>query len=177
MKSKLRYLLICGLALCSTKQATAWTISLTEDQLQARINKRIPIEKQKLIFTVRVSSLDVVLKEGSDRIGFIAGLEILTPRHSSGKGIAELDGQLEYNKKNGQFYLLQPVVRKVSFKNVPDKYHSLLKKVLQKMLQRRLANTPVYQLDQSRTPHKIAKSLLKSVKVIDLKLVLEMGLF
>ena len=174
---KNRLLLFLALTFLSTQAVFAWTVELSEDELQQKINKRVPIEKKKLLFTVLVSAIDVQLKEGSDRIGLVADMEIRSPHLSSGKGRALMDGMLSYSQKDGNFYLLEPQVREVSFDNIPDKYHGLLRKLFQRAVQKRLANTPVYKLDESKTKHKIAKTLLKSVKVENQKLVLELGLF
>lgn len=163
--------------LLSTQNAHAWTVELTEDELQAKINRILPIEKKKLLFTVLVSSIDVELKEGSDRVGLISDMEIKTPHLSTGKGRAYLDGKLAYNPTDGSFYFNDPQVRDVKFENIPAKYHKLVGMIFQQAITRRLAKTPVYKLKDNKTKHQIAKILLKSVKVIDQKLVLELGLF
>ncbi len=174
---KTRLLLLFALTFLSVQTALAWTIELSEDELQERINKRVPVEKKKLFFTVLVTAIDVELTEGSDRIGLVADMEIKSPHLTSGKGRAHMDGMLSYSQKDGNFYLLEPQVREVKFENIPDKYHGLVRKIFQRAIQKRLANTPVYTLDENKTKHKIAKTLLKSVKVVDRKLVLELGLF
>jgi hypothetical protein len=169
--------LMLGLMFLPIQWVHAWNIELSEAELQEKINKRVPIEKKKLLFTVLVSAIDVELKEGSDRIGLVADMEIHSPHLSSGKGRAWLDGELSYKAEDGTFYFLEPVVRAIKFENLPDKYQGLVKAIFQKAISRRLTNTAVYQLDQNKIKHKLAKALLKSVKVIDAKLVLEMGLF
>ena len=160
-----------------TQQAHAWTVELTEADLQAKIDRRLPIEKQKLLFTVLVSALKVELSEGSERIGMVADMEIKSPHLSSGKGRAWLDGTLRYESSEGSFYFQQTEVREVKFENIPAKYHGLLRELLQHAVQRRLAETPVYQLDENKTKQQLAKALLKSVKVIGGKLVLELSFF
>ena len=174
---RIQFLLFCVLSLFSFQTVYAWTIELTEDELQQKIDKRVPIEKKKLIFTVTVSAIDVELKEGSDRIGMLANMEIKSPHFSSGQGHARLDGKLTYKQDKGQFFLERPAVREVSFENIPDKYHALVRQIFQRAVEKRLANTPVYKLDKNKTRHQLAKALLKSVRVIDGRLVLEMSLF
>jgi len=160
----------------SIQTVFAWTVKLSEAELQEKINKRVPIEKKKYLFTVLVSAIDVELKEGSDRVGLIADMEIRSPHLSSGKGRALLDGMLSYRQEEGAFYFQEPVIREVRFENISDKYHSPIRKIFQRAIARRLADKPVYILDENKFKHQLAKSLLKSVKVIDRKLVLEMGL-
>lgn len=168
--------ILLSLLLLSTQNAYAWTIELTEDELQAKINRILPIEKKKLLFTVRVSSIDVELKEGSDRVGLISDMEIKTPHLSTGKGRAFIDGKLAYNPADGSFYFHEPQVKDIKFENIPAKYHKLVGKIFQRAITRRLAKTPVYTLKENKTKHQIAKALLKSVKVVDQKLILELGL-
>lgn len=177
IKLKIRLFILIALSLLSIQTVQAWTIELSEADLQKKIDKRVPIEKKKLIFTVLVSAIDVELKEGSDRIGLLADMEIRSAHLSSGKGRAVLDGKLDYRPDKGTFYFQEPLVREVTFENIPEKYHSLLKTIFQQAITKRLANTPVYKLDKSKTKHQLAKALLKSVRVVDGRLVLEMGLF
>lgn len=173
---KNRVLILLSFLLLSTQNAHAWTVELTEDELQAKINRALPIEKKKLLFKVLVSSMDVELKEGSDRVGLISGMEIRTPHLSTGKGKAYIDGKLAYNPADGSFYFNDPQVTEVKFENIPDKYHKLVRKIFQRAITRRLAKTPIYKLNENKTKHQIAKTLLKSVKVVDQKLILELGL-
>lgn len=161
----------------ATPLAYAWTLELSEDELQQKINKRVPIEKKKLFFTVLVSAIDVQLKEGSDRIGLLADMEVRSPHLSSGKGQAHLDGKLTYKPADGSFYLQEPVVSKLRFENIPEKYHAVIRTIFQRAISKRLIDTPIYKLNENKTKHQIAKTLLKSVKVVDQKLVLELGLF
>lgn len=173
---KNRILLLLSLLLFGVQNAHAWTVELTEDELQAKINPILPIEKKKLLFTVRVSSIDVELKEGSDRVGLISDMEIKTPHLSTGKGRAYVDGKLAYNPVDGSFYFNDPQVKDVKFENIPAKYHKLVGRIFQRAIARRLAKTPVYKLKENKLKHQLAKTLLKSVKVVDQKLVLELGL-
>jgi len=173
---KTRLFLLLLLTFVSTPSVFAWTVELTEDELQQKINKRVPIEKKKLIFTVLVSAIDVELKDGSDRIGLIANMEVRSPHLSSGKGRAWLDGKLKYEPTDGSFYFIDPQVRDVKFENIPARYHLLVQNILQRALSQRLSNTAVYKLDANNTKQKIARTLLKSVRVADKKLFLELGL-
>lgn len=174
---KTRLLLLLAMLLSGTPSAHAWTIELTEDELQARLDRVIPVEKKKLLFRVLVSAIDVELTEGSDRIGLLADMEIRSPYFTTGKGKAYLDGKLSYNPGDGAFYFQETEVREVKFENIPDKYHEAVRMIFHRAISRRLAKTPVYTLQEDKTRHQIAKVLLKSVTVIDRKLVLELGLF
>lgn len=173
---KKQFLLFLLLLLSGIHYAHAWTVELTEDELQEKIDRSLPIEKKKLLFTVRVSSIDVELKEGSERIGLSSEMEIKSPHFTTGKGQALVDGKLHYNRTDGSFYFHEPEVRQVTFENIPDRYQEVVKVIFQRALSRRLAKTPVYKLKDNKTKHQIAKVLLKSVKVVDQKLILELGL-
>ncbi len=169
-------LLLFSFLLFGGQNVYAWTVELTEDELQAKINKILPVEKKRLLFTVRVSSLDVALTEGSDRIELIADIDIKSSHLSSGQGRAHIDGTLAYQPAEGAFYFHDSQVKNVSFENIPDKYHMVVQKIFQRAIARRLSKSPVYKLDKNKTKHQIAKTLLKSVKVVDQKLLLELGL-
>jgi len=173
---KSRILLLLSLLLFGIQTAHAWTVELTEDELQAKINRALPIEKKKLLFTVLVSSIDVELTEGSERVGLIADMEVKSPYLSTGKGRAYIDGKLAYNPADGSFYFHDPEVKDVKFENIPDKYHEVVQKIFQRAITRRLAKTPIYKLKENKMKHQLARTLLKSVKVVDQKLVLELGL-
>lgn len=175
MKNRILLSLLC--LLWGIQNAYAWTVELTEAELQAKINRILPIEKNKLLFTLLVSGIDVELKEGSDRVGLISAMEIKSPHFSTGKGQAYIDGKLVYRPADGAFYFDEPEVKEVKFENIPDKYHQVLRKIFEVAIRNRLAETPIYRLDESKTKQQIARTLLKSVKVIDRKLVLELGLF
>ena len=173
----IRTLSIFILFFMATQTSYAWEIELTEDELQQKINKRLPVEKKKLIFTVTIMAVDVVLTKGSDQIGLVADMEIRSPNLTSGKGRAELVAKPEYRQKDKQFFLQVPVVKHVEFENVPEKYEPVLKKVFQRLVTRRLGNTPIYKLDKNTPKHQLARSLLHSVEVKNGILVLEMKVF
>lgn len=169
-------LLLLGLFMSCVSTVQAWTVELTETELQDKINKLVPFEKNKLLLTLLVSAIDVELKEGSELIGLVVDMEIKSTHFSSGKGRAYVAGRLTYRPDEGSFYFQDAKVSEVHFENIPDKHHELLRALLQRALQKRLTGAPIYQLDKTRIKHKLARAVLKSVKVLDRKLVLEMGL-
>ena len=159
------------------QNAYAWTVELTQDELQTRVNRMVPLEKNQLVFTLLVSAIDVELKEGSDRVGLIGKMEIKSPHFSTGKGMAYIEGKPVYQPADGAFYFTDAQVKDVRFENVPDKYRAVIGKLFEIAIRDRLAETPIYKLDKAKTKQQIARTLLKSVKVVDRKLVLELGLF
>ncbi len=177
MKMIPRVLVLLPFLFWHAQQAHAWTVELTQDELQTRVNRMVPIEKNQLVFTVLVSAIEVDLKDGSDRVGLRSKMEIKSPHFSTGKGEAYIEGKPVYKPTDGAFYFSESEVKDVKFENIPDKYHSVIRKLFEVAIQRRLAETPIYKLDEDKTKHQIARTLLKSVKVLDRKLVLELSLF
>lgn len=174
---KTRFWLLLVLSLVGLRSAHAWTVKLSEGQLQGRVNRLVPLEKRKLLMSVVISRIDVELREGHDRVGLNTHMEIRLPGYSTGKGTAYIEGKPVYRPEQGSFYFADAEVTSVSFENVPDKYDRTVRKLLQSALQRRLDKTAIYTLDDSKTKHQLARSLLKSVRVQDKKLVLELSVF
>ena len=163
--------------LMSTTQALAYTVELSEDELQEKIEAKMPLEKTKYLINVVLTEPDVELVEGSDRIGFKCKIMAKLPGGIEATGDAYIDGNISYNSDKGEFHLVDPELKDLNINGVSEKYKEKIRKIVEKVVKKSLAQFPVYRFKDNRLKHKLAKALLDSVVVKNQRLILELSLF
>jgi len=179
MKSLLVFLLLCCFVaadLACSSSPFRKRMVFTRDDLQKKIAPKFPLKQKGTLFSVTFSEPVVMLKKGADRLGLQLNLKVAPPLGKKYKGRAEIDGQIEYRPDKGEFFVVNPQVRRLHIDNVPQKYQEPIRDLANQAAVRFLADVPVYKLDQKNFKQSLAKLVLKSVLVEDGELVVEVGL-
>ncbi|MBT5231969.1 MAG: DUF1439 domain-containing protein [Methylococcales bacterium] len=157
-------------------QAIAFTVELTEAELQEKIDAKMPLQKSRFYISVIISDPDVVLMPGSDRLGIQCKIVAALPGNLKGNGTLYVDGGIEYVQEEGAFYFVDPKINTLVIEGISKKVEKKVKKLVGKVVKHSMNHFPVYTF-KNNLKHKFAKALLDSVTVKDEKLILEMSVF
>jgi hypothetical protein len=155
------------------------TIKITEAQLQDKLRKRLPLNKDYFfIFEVTLENPRVSLKNGRKKI--LVGLDIILnikinrePKPLTGS--IEVSGGVKYDAEKGQFFITDPAVENLKAKGIPDKYTDKVNKALSKILTGYYATHPIYTLKTTDMKQTAAKLVLKNVDIHDNILIINLG--
>jgi hypothetical protein len=176
---QLRRVLVTVATICAVLAIAAWAVleyapevklEFTGQQLQEQLAPRFPSKKCVLSACVELRNPRVLLQEGSDRLTVDADF-VATLGNRSMPGTARLDGKPSYDKATGNFFLLD--VRVSEFKmsgNAPD-FDEVVKVRGPAVLAAIMNRMPLYAVSSHPKYGSVAKLALRSVQVVDGKLV------
>ena len=174
----LRVLLIAtALIISGTSYALSYTKEFTEAEIQEKVSAMMPLEKKKFFVTVIFTNPIVDLLETNNKIGIISDINVKAPGGIKGNGKAHITGSLSYDNKKGEFYLKNPILNELTVENLPEKHMPTVKNIAQLALEKVTAVKPIYKLKDNNLKQKLAKSLIKSIKVEKEKLIVELSPF
>ena len=173
----MRWLLFIVLIVCARAEALTYTKSFTEQELQARLVKMMPIEKQKLMGSVTLNNPVLNLATGHDKLQLTLDLAVTAIGDIKGTGKVTVKSGIQYAQKDGAFYLQAPSLVSFEVNGVPSKLHSKVKGTVEKLLAKALQKRPVYRLDDQDLKQKLVKSTLKDVRIEEQELLLDFALF
>ncbi|MBU2883364.1 DUF1439 domain-containing protein [Psychrosphaera sp. B3R10] len=158
-----------------------WALGLTktiqQSEIQQKLDQMMPLERTKYFVKVKISDPKIALKSGQDALYIEATITASGPGGLGGSGLVGVTGDVEYRTKEGAFYLQNPKVAKLAFNDVPTAIQPKIKKSVEKLVAKALKKYPIYQLDDTDMKQKLAKSTIKSIKVIDEAVEVELSLF
>jgi len=169
-----------GAGLYSYLNGREYVFRFSEGQLQENLAERLPFTRTYvLIVQVTFDEPRITLEEGSDRI--TAGLDVVVglpgSEGASGlRGSVDASSALRYGADTGQFFLVDPVIQRVSVQGIPDQYSARVNDAVTRALAEYYRVRPVYTLRTTDVRHATAKLLLKHVIVADGQLVVTLGL-
>ncbi|VAW61508.1 hypothetical protein MNBD_GAMMA11-2537 [hydrothermal vent metagenome] len=170
-------LVIFMMLLSQTAMAFSYTLEISEKELQEKVSKMMPLEKKKYFVTVILSEPVIDLTGGNNEIGIFSHVKIIAPGSIEGAGKVKITGSLRYDSKTGSFFFKHPEIVSLEVNDVPEKYMPNIKKIAQSAVSKILATRPVYKLKDDNLKQKLAKSVLKSIKVENKKLLVELAAF
>lgn len=157
-----------------------YPLRFSEAEIQQRLSEKLPLTKTYLlIFQITVQNPRVQLKSGSDRVN--AGIDITT-RIRLGNQSTDLGGSVDvvagirYDAASGNFFLVDPVIERLSMEGIPEQYRTSFAAALSQALDAFYATRPIYTLNALDTKRGLAKAVLKRVVVVDGHLNVVLGL-
>ncbi|HEC18262.1 MAG TPA: DUF1439 domain-containing protein [Gammaproteobacteria bacterium] len=171
--------LIIAALLCITPlgPALAYTLEITEAQLQRQIENLMPLKRQQYFVTVTLSRPKIDLSVGGNRIGLSTHVSASIPGVTQGTGRATITGRIRYDNQQGAFYLDRPRLEELHIDKLPGQYQSQVRGLAQQALSDALSSKPVYRLNDQDLRQKLAKSMLKNVTIRHQTLLLELDPF
>ena len=101
-------------------------IVIEKSQIQDSVNSKLPFQKTYfLIFQAAVDSAQVILEDGSDRIGIDSAvkLNIVLNNNNEKLGCGFIgSAKIRYEKQDTSFYLDDLNIEKLNTQGVPEKY-------------------------------------------------------
>ncbi len=155
------------------------TVYVEQEQIQAAIDGKLPYKKPfKLIFELTVRNTKVNLTEGSERIGATTDVELnvkLGEKLKNLGGTVGAEASIRYDQEKFCFYIVEPEITDVKIQGVPEEYTDRAAAGTKPILQSYLSDVRVYEIRDNNLKLKLAKAVLKDVKVVDGKLALTLG--
>lgn len=153
-----------------------YVIELSQEELQAHLDKGFPLKKGVLIFNLQLTDPKVTLKNGSDRIHFSMNvgtnirIDGITP-----KGTAAVVTRLRYVPEQGEFYLSDPEVA-LHLDSMTGDNLVKMNEIANVLLKEFSAQRPLYRLKDSDLKQGVARAILKDVRVEGGALKIHLGL-
>lgn len=152
-------------------------IEITQQELQEKLAKEFPISRTYLVvLKLTLSDPEVVLKDGSDRIGF--GVSAATNIEIDGKdleGKARLSAGVRYHRDQGALVLADPRVEELAVSLLPVKYQDELLAAADLATAEFLQDYAIYKLKPADFKQRLAKLVLQGVVVEDGVLKVKLG--
>jgi hypothetical protein len=174
-----RIFVICLLTLSSLPSfATGlpYTLKITEQELQEKLSKKLPIKREAAYISAEIYDSRVDLIEGSDQIGVFTHMYVTVLGNIKGSGRAYAKGVLTYNAEKKAFYLINSNIVSLEIENIPPDLIPEIKKIAQVSLEKALQVSPIPLFSDQKTQEKMAKSSLHSIQVKDQTLLIKMTL-
>lgn len=169
----LRHQLIALFLALNASYAAAFTVEITESELQHKLEKLMPFEARKLSFILTFTSPSIKLTAGEDVIRVTSKFDLIGGQGLHKSGIVTIKGLMHYEPSSASVFLRNPVIESI---DVVDTEESVLPKVrlaTQLVATGFFALKPVYVINGETIKGGIAKAFLKSMRVEDEKLILD----
>ncbi len=155
-----------------------FAITITQEQIQAQLDQKFPIDKAMLlVLKLTLQNPKVHLHEGSERIDFSVDALLTTVVEGKQlKGSAALSGLVRYDPGHGQFFFDDARVDDLAIAGLSERYHEQAVKLATLAVREYVQGKPLYTLDQADVKQSLAKLTLRSVRVVGGRLVVAMGL-
>lgn len=146
------------------------SIELTEQELQARLAARFPIQNCSLIIVcIDITSPKLKLVEDSDRISLSADLAATVVQRRY-VGVLAFSGRVRYVSQDGEFFLDDIEIERLELDGVPTQYTEVLRSRGPTILRGALANKPIYTLKNDTAQQRLARLAVRDVRVVGGKL-------
>jgi len=156
--------------------ATTFTVTRTQEELQAKLAPRFPITKEKFLVAVTLSDPKVLLRPEDARLGLDLATQVKTPLGAPLAGRVAVMGVPHYEPDRKAFYLREPRIERVDFPGFDLQRHQKSRAALEAAVGLVLQVTPVYTLEGRNFKEATAKHFLKEVRVADGKVHFTLGL-
>jgi hypothetical protein len=151
-------------------------ITLDRADLQRRIERLFPITREDVLVSVKLHHPEVILHDGSSRIGLRLHIDAAAAQQFSTTGTARVDGVLRFMNSSGEFYLDDASIEELRIENVAPLYLEQVRQLADGLVRDLLQERPIYTLGQMGEEKRIMGSDIKSVTVHDGKLLIELAL-
>ncbi len=174
-KSVLICLAVASLSLtaCSS-DSDGFTLDISNKQLQTKLAERFPREDcSAVIFCVAAHSPQVILVEGSQRIGLRMSLGTRSPalgKSAPDSGSATLSAKLRYDKSQAALYLDDVRIDDLQVAALPQLVVDTIKKLGPQLIGNSLQSQPIYQVKADTVSEKQQRMVIGDVRVKDGKI-------
>lgn len=158
---------------CST-QPDGFTLEISNKQLQTKLAERFPKEDcSVIVFCISVHSPQVLLVEGSERVGLRVGLATRSPvvgTTSPNSGTAALSAKLRYDKTQAALYLDDVRIDELQVGALPKLVTDAIKSLSPQLIGTTLQSQPIYQVKADSISEKLQRMAIGDVRVRDGKI-------
>ena len=154
----------------------SYTMEFGAEVLQKRITAVFPLKVKKFIFVFKIFDPIVVIPaETIDRIGVEVSLKVSIPGLLKAEGRGLVHGEIDYLNSTGEFFFFDPELQNFDIRGLPRRYQEEVRGLFESIMKSALSDISIFKFDEEDKKQKIAKRLLKSVKVENERLKIELG--
>ena len=153
--------------------ALAFTYSISEQEIQAHVASRMPVEVKRMGIATRLEKPVVRLRKNPIDFSISTDLTI-SMQDAEVLGKMKIGGLIVYQKDCFCFYLRNPRILELSVGSLAEHYQQTIKVVLQIWVERQFARNPIHVLSSEYLRSSFLRSTLHSVTIEDEKLILDL---
>lgn len=158
------------------KVLPSYTFEIGATELEKRIVPLFPIKKKKLIFVFKITDPEVILPpDRNNRVGIAVSMKVSIPGLLAARGRAVIHGEIDYWAEEGEFYFFDPEIDELEIKGLPRRYQDEVRELFEAIIRSAVSDLCIYKFDGADRKQVIAKRLLKSIRVEDEKLKVQVG--
>jgi hypothetical protein len=167
---------MAALLLSGNSVALNFNVELDQAMLQQTLSSAFPVQKNESFVSLQLAEPQVILKEGSDRIGVKTVATVSLPGGNRFAGSTMVDGKLRYAAKNNALFLDQARVRELDITGLPDMVRQDVIRIATVLVRAYLDRQPLYVFKADPSSALLKKSISR-VEVKNGKLVVEVSAF
>lgn len=152
-----------------------FTLKYSATELNDRLTPLFPLQQQQGPFTVKLTEPVVRLNSTENRIGILFDVDVQGLGIRTG-GTTLIEGTVEYRRDTRAFYVVKPSVQALTLKGMPGIVEVTLREAINLVGALALKDRPLYTLDPKLSKEALAITYLRTVKVSDNHLVVEVSL-
>ncbi|MFA6499944.1 MAG: DUF1439 domain-containing protein [Desulfurivibrionaceae bacterium] len=145
-------------------------MTLTRDEIQARVVPRFPITKNWLVLSVTLSEPDIFLSEGANQIGINTLVELNIPLLKSISGYLGVAAMPRFDAESKSFYLDDATVERLDLPGLMPELQIKARAAIETIVRQELAKRPIYELKGRNLKEITAAYTLQEVQVQEGKL-------
>ena len=160
---------------------TAFEYSITKQEIQRAIDKKLPLHKNLIVAKILVKQAEISLIEEKNIavLNTTFTVKLFDKKYS---GVGELQSAVDYDQATGKFYLKALKVNSFIVDKLDPHFAEQLKKIIQDSLNSeqakdQLARNAVYTIGDKKVKDKLLKATLKRVEIKKDKVVLILSPF
>lgn len=151
-------------------------VTLDRADVQRRVERLFPVVRADELVSVRLHHPRVILTAHSNRIGLGLRIDATAAEQFSVSGHVTVDGVLRFAGPSGDFYLDDADVKDLQVDGIPTPYLDQIRRLADGVLRDLLRDHPIYTLGQLGEAKRFMGSEIKSIKVRDGKMVVELSM-
>ena len=145
-------------------------VTLTRDEIQARIAPRFPITKSWLVVNVVLSEPEIFLAEGANQIGINMLVDVNIPLLKPISGHLKAMAAPRYDAQSKSFYLEDAVIERFDLPGLTPELEAKARAAIEAIARQELAKHPLYTLKGRNLKEITAGFTLREIQVRDGKL-------
>ena len=152
------------------------TVVIERAEVQERVEAKFPAQMEKYLVHVVLDDPQVLLANGSDRLGLVVRARIKAPFLKEQTGRVGATGKLLYVPEQKAFYLAEPAIERVEVPGLSPEQLAKARGPIEAVARATLDHFPVYELSSRNLKELTARHVLHSVRVRNGQLHAELGL-
>lgn len=152
-----------------------FTLKYSAAEIEKSMKPLFPLQQQQGPFSVRLTQPSIRFNSPANRIGILFDLEVQGWGMKTG-GSTLLEGTVEYRRADKAFYVVKPTVEQLKIKGLPGLAENTLRQAINLVAGMALKEKPIYTLSPGKSQEALAISYLRSVRVADDHLQVEVSL-